>query len=240
MSDSDAAQQEELHVAAVGEGLLAAKIPVVPACKYQFPGVVNTETFFYVANIITSANFGTIIGANIQLAANNPGLTPPSVGILGVETRHDAFLRQLGGYIPNPAPFETGIPIAWGYNIGLAYTVPGSCPVEVALPTYPTLQSSQPLVPTNTAYPASISFTWDPQQAWVSREAGKQIYVAWLFGENFPVYTPLTVTKPGAGTTKPPPGLQSVVFIALTTLQPLDFDNLAEATLAGPAAIVIS
>lgn len=32
------------------------------------------------------------------------------MAILGVETRHDAFLRELGGFIPNPTPFETGIP----------------------------------------------------------------------------------------------------------------------------------
>ena len=227
-------------MAAVGEALLANKIPVVPACQFHFPGVNSIETFFYVANLITSANFGTIIGTNVQLSATNPGLVPPSVSILGVETRHDAFLRELGGYIPNPAPFETGIPTAWGYNIGLAYAVPGSCPVELAFPTYPTLQSSEPLVPTNTAYPTSLSFTWDAQQAWVAREAGKQIYVAWVFGQNFPTYTPLTVTKPGAGTTKTPPGLQSVVFTALTTQRPLDFDDLAAATLAGPVAIVVS
>jgi hypothetical protein len=93
---------------------------------------------------------------------------------------HDAFLRILHGIIPNPAPFDTGIPIAWAYNIGLQYTVPGSCCVEVPLPTYPQLSLDPAQLPSwaSDSYPSTVSFTWDHHQVWVQRESGKQLYAA--------------------------------------------------------------
>lgn len=194
------------------------------------------------ANLLTSANFGSVIGAQEQLGASNPALGPSTTSILGAETRHDAFLRILHGLVPNPAPFETGIPIAWAYNIGLLYTVPGSCPVEVPLPTYPQLSEDPALPPAfaNAFYPETMSFTWDPQQAWVQRETGKQLYAAWVNLFNQPMYTPVTVATPGSGTTPVPKDMQAVAFVALTTLQPSNFDDLQDATLAGPLAIATS
>lgn len=212
---------------------------MVPPCKYTFPAT-NFDEFLAVANLLTSANFGSVIGLQKQLVGStlDPGIT----AILGVETRHDAFLRILHGLIPNPAPFDTGIPIAWAYNIGLQYTVPGSCPVEVPLPTYPQL-SFDPAGPpsfANANYPSTMSFTWDNQQAWVEREQGKQLYAAWVNQYNQPVYTPVTVKEGGSGTTAVPTGMQAVAFVALTTLQPSDFTDLQEATLVGPLAIAVS
>ncbi|KAF6231513.1 hypothetical protein HO173_010265 [Letharia columbiana] len=235
------AAQEEVHVATVGAVLRLNSAPVVPPCKYTFPAT-NFDEFLGVANLITSTNFGSVIGLQQQLGGSAPALSPATTAILGVETRHDAFLRILHGVVPNPAPFDTAIPIAWAYNIGLQYTVPGSCPVEVPLPTYPQL-SFDPAEPPSFAsasYPSTISFAWDDQQAWVQRETGKQLYAAWINQYNLPVYTPVTVTGAGSGITPVPKDMQAVAFVALTTLQPLDFTDLQDATLVGPLAIAVS
>lgn len=207
----------------------------------MFPAT-NFDEFLGVANLITSTNFGSVIGLQQQLGGSAPALSPATTAILGVETRHDAFLRILHGVVPNPAPFDTAIPIAWAYNIGLRYTVPGSCPVEVPLPTYPQLSFDPAKPPSfaSTSYPSTISFAWDDQQAWVQREKGKQLYAAWVNQYNLPVYTPVTVTGAGSGITPVPKDMQAVAFVALTTLQPLDFTDLQDATLVGPLAIAVS
>lgn len=214
---------------------------MIPPCQYSFPAT-NFNEFLAVANLITSTNFGSVIGLQLQLDGSAPALAPATSAILGVETRHDAFLRILHGLVPNPAPFDTAIPIAWAYNIGLQYTVPGSCPVEVPLPTYPQL-SFDPAGPPSFAdasYPSTISFTWDDQQAWVQREKGKQLFAAWMNQYNLPIYTPVTVNGAGSGTTPVPKDMQAVAFVALTTLQPSDFTDLQDATLVGPLAVAVS
>lgn len=214
---------------------------MVPPCQYTFP-VTNFDEFLTVANLITSTNFGSVIGLQQQLGPSDSSLFASTTAILGVETRHDAWLRILRSVIPNPAPFETGIPIAWAYNILLQYTVPGSCPVEVPLPTYPQLFIDPGQLPSQVggSYPSTISFTWDHKQAWVERERGKQLYAAWINQYDSPVYTPVTINKSGSGTTPVPTGMQAVTFVALTTLQPSDFTAVQDATLAGPLAIAIS
>jgi len=207
----------------------------------MFPAT-NFDEFLAVANIITSANFGSVIGLQEQQGAEAPSLSPSTTSILAVETRHDAFLRILHGLVPNPSPFDTGIPIGWAYNIGLQYTVPGSCTVEVPLPTYPELSTdpAEPPAFANSSYPATISFTWNDQQAWVQRETGKQLYAAWVNLFNQPFYTPVTVNKAGFGTTPVPAGMQAVAYVALTTLQPDNFNDLQDATLVGPLALAVS
>jgi hypothetical protein len=85
-----------------------------------------------------------------------------------------------------------------------------------------------------------MSFKWDDQQAWVQREAGKQLYAAWVHQFNQPTYTPVTVNEPGSGTTPVPVDMQAVVFVAFTTLQPSNFNDLQDATLVGPLAIAVS
>ena len=214
---------------------------MVPPCKYTFPATTFDE-FLAVANLITSTNFGSVIGLQKQLNGNAPALDPAITAILGVETRHDAFLRILHGVVPNPAPFDTGLPIAWAYNIGLQYTVPGSCAVEVPLPTYPQLSfdPAEPPLFASDSYPSTMAFRWDDQQAWVQREKGKQLYAAWINQYNQPVYTPVTVKEAGSGSTAVPRDMQAVAFVALTTLQLSDFTDLQDATLVGPLAVAVS
>lgn len=73
---------------------------------------------------------------------------------------------------PTQRPFDTAVPIAWAYNIGLQHTVPGSCLVEVPLPTYPQLSFDPVELPSfaNASYPSTMSCKWDDQEAWVQRE----------------------------------------------------------------------
>lgn len=85
-----------------------------------------------------------------------------------------------------------------------------------------------------------MSFKWDDKQAWVQHETGKQLYAAWVNQFNQPVYTPLTISEPGSGTTPVPKNMQAVAFVALTTLQPSNFNDLQGATLVGPLAIAVS
>lgn len=230
-----------MHVATTGAVLRLNSAPVVPPCKYTFPAT-NFDEFLAVANLLTSTNFGSVIGLEQQLNGSAPALAPAITAILGVETRHDAFLRILHGVVPNPAPFDTAVPIAWAYNIGLQYTVPGSCPVEVPLPTYPQLSFDPAELPSfaNASYPSTLSFKWDDQEAWVQREKGKQLYAAWINQYNQPTYTPVTVKGEGSGTTPVPKDMQAVAFVALTTLQPSDFTALQDATLVGPLVIAVS
>jgi Ferritin-like domain len=215
--------------------------PVVPPCNYTFPAT-NFEEFLAVANLLTSTNFGSVIGVQEQLSGGDLALAASTTSILGVETRHDAFLRILHGDVPNPSPFDTGIPIGWAYNIGLQLTVPGSCPIEVPLPTYPqlSLDGANPWAFASDSYPETISFKWDRQQAWVQRESGKQLYAAWVNLFNQPIYTTVTVDQAGNGITSVPKDMQAVAFVALTTLRPSNFNDLQDATLVGPLAIAIS
>lgn len=128
------------------------------------------------------------------------------------------------------------------YNIGLQYTVPGSCPVEVAFPVYLqlTLTPAEQILANDTSYPTSLSFTWDSQQSWAVREAGKQLYAAWINLNNQPMFTPVTVERVGCGSTAVPEGMAGVAFMALTTIQESDFAILADATLVGPVGVSIS
>ncbi|KUJ11342.1 uncharacterized protein LY89DRAFT_739539 [Mollisia scopiformis] len=218
------AAQEEVHVATVSGIFLESKqSPPVTACNYTFP-VTNFDEFLSVANLITCANFGSIIGIQEQL----PGSTasgPAGTSILATETRHDSFLRILHGIAPNPSPFDTAVPAAWAYNVGLQFIVPGSCGVEPAYPAYPQLTVTSmegQSFAHDTSYPSSVSFAWDPQQAWV------------------PMYTEVVVNGTGSGSTMIPKNMSGMAFMALTTMQPADFTNLGDATLVGPIGISIS
>ncbi|KAF2425533.1 hypothetical protein EJ08DRAFT_594389 [Tothia fuscella] len=239
---SKIAAQEAVHVATVGAVLRLNFATVVPPCQYAFP-VQDFGHFLTVANLLTSTNFGSVIGVQEQLSGTDLAIASSTTSIIAVEARHDAFLRIMHGLIPNPSPFDSGLPVAWAYNIGLQLIVPGSCPVEVPLPTYPQLfidgaPSWENWAPDT--YPETMGFKWDDQQEWVTREAGKQIYAAWVNLYNQPVYTNVTVSGKGVGTAEVPKDMQAVAYVALTTLMPDNFAGLQDATLAGPLAIAMS
>jgi hypothetical protein len=228
-------------VATVGAVLRLNSAPVVPPCTYTFP-VTTWPSFLGVAHLLTSTNFGSVIGVQQQLSGSDLAIAASTTSILGVETRHDAFLRLLNGQVPNQSPFDTGLPIAWAYNIGLQLVVPGSCPVEVSLPTYPGLAivGQEPWALAPSAYPKTMTFSWDPAQAWVARENGKTVYAAWVNLFNQPVYTEVVLNGDGQGTTSVPAGMEAVAFVALTTLQPNTYQDLQDATLVGPLAVAMT
>lgn len=55
--------------------------------------------------------------------------------MLAVKSRHDAFLRQTLGKIPNPAAFNTKLNNIWAYNLTLTFIVSESCSLKVVAPT---------------------------------------------------------------------------------------------------------
>ncbi|MCJ1453588.1 hypothetical protein MMC28_003935 [Mycoblastus sanguinarius] len=235
------AAQEDIHVATLQGVLENNNVTIIPPCNYSFP-VSTPQQFFALGNIITPTNFGSIIGLESEIAESDPSTVLSSTSILATEVRHEVFLRSTNGQIPNPAPFDTGIPPSWAYHIGLQYIVPGSCPVEVDLPTYPALYPDPDLGPqfAPPAPPTTFSFTWDVNQDWVTREGSKQLYVAWLNLANQPQYTLLNRTGAGSGETKVPKALENTAYVALTSNQPDNLPDLAGATLAGPLVVPIS
>lgn len=216
-------------------------VTTIPPCNYSFP-VTTPQQFFALGNIITPTNFGSIIGLESEIASSDPQTILSSTSILATEVRHESFLRSTNNEVPNPAPFDTGIPPSWAYHIGLQYIVLGSCPVEVDLPTYPALYPEPNLGPQFAAPtpPTTLSLTWDANQNWVQREGSKPLYVAWLNLVNQPQYTDLKRTGADSGTTNVPKGLESNAYVALTSDQPNNLIDLAGATLAGPLVVPIS
>lgn len=238
---SKVAAQEEVHVATIIDLLEHYNAEPIPPCNYSFP-VNSTQGFFELADKITSVGIGSTISLAKRLAVTDPFLIQSVSSILTVESRHDAFFRHIEGKSPNPAPFDTGISDIWAYNLALLFIVPGSCPVEIALPTLPTLNVSESTYPrlANSTEPPLREFEWNPAQMTFVAEAGKQLLVGWVNQLNEPVYTSLNIIVEGKGTTAVPPGMNGAAFAVVTTQQPDNTDDLALATLAGPVLLTLS
>ncbi|KAI9855635.1 MAG: hypothetical protein M1813_009681 [Trichoglossum hirsutum] len=239
---SRVAAQEKVHIATFTNLLKGYNAEVIPPCNYSFP-VNSTKGFFELANAITSVGIGATIGFAEHLAVTDPLLLRSISSILTVESRHDAFFRHIGGKVPNPSPFDTGINEIWAYNLALPFIVSGSCSIEVPLPILPTLSVSGPpsAAPANTTVGRSLrEFTWDPMQIPFINEAGRPLLIGWVNQLNIPVYTKLNITVKGKGTADVPQGMNGVVFAVVTTQRPNNVDDLALATLAGPVVLAIS
>jgi len=208
--------------------------------------VSTTDAFFELADLIGSVGISATIGLSQRLALSDPSVASLVSSILTVESRHDAFFRDVQNREPNPAPFDTGISALWAYNIALSFIVPGSCPVEIPIPVLPGLSVAEATVApyaNNTNSTSGImlqEFTWDPTQLPFVVEGDKQLLAGWVNQVNTPVYTPLTMTSSGTGTARMPQGMNGIAFVALTTEQYADVDDLALGTLAGPAIVIAS
>lgn len=114
--------------------------------------------------------------------------------------------------------------------------------MEVPLPTYPELAivGQEPWAIAPSVYPETMTFSWDPAQAWVAREKGKTLYAAWVNLFNQPVYTEVVLNADGQGKASVPAGMEAVAFVALTTLQPGTYQDLQDSTLVGPLAIAMT
>ena len=208
-----------------------------------------------------------MIGVADRILDSDPLIIKSVSSMVTVESRHDAYFRYVGGQVPSPAPFDTGISRTWAYNLALHFVVPGSCPVEIPIPILPTLSVSS--LPANassantatmspagppygnattsqfgganaTAVPLQMKFAWDPTQMPFLVEQGKPLFIGWTNQLNMPVYTELAIIEQGQGIAEVPPGMNGVAFAAVTSQQPDNSDDLALATLAGPAVLTIS
>jgi hypothetical protein len=235
-------QQEEVHLQSLITLLDAYNASALPACNYSFP-VTSTESFFQLASLIGSAGIGATIGLSERLAAIDPMLARLVSSILTVESRHDAFFRQVLGGVPNPAPFDTGSNDIWAYNIALSFITPGSCLVEVPIPVLPKLTLGQrAMAPhANSTHSTTLQeFSWDPTQAPFLNRGTKELLVGWVNQVNLPVYTTLNVTSEGSGTTSLPQGMNGIAFAVLTSQRYNHVNDLSQGTLAGPVVVPIS
>lgn len=223
---------------------------MIPPCNYSFP-VSSAKEFFEVADLIGSVGISATIGLSQRLALSDPSVARLISSILTVESRHDAFFRDVQKREPNPSPFDTSISAIWAYNIALSFIVPGSCPVQIPIPVLPVLIVAQAMDPATVAPFANGTnsvnstsgdilkeFTWDPKQVPFVVQGDKQLQAGWVNQANQPVYTPLTKTSEGKGTARMPQGLSGITFVAITTEQFTDVDDLAQGTIAGPAVVV--
>lgn len=108
--------------------------------------------------------------------------------------------------------------------------------MDIPLSILPTLNASQVADSTRNA----VDFTWDPRQIPFVVESSKQLFIGWVNQVNVPVYTELNITGEGRGVAYVPHGLNGVAFVALTSQKLCNADDLALATLAGPAIVKIS
>ena len=83
-------------------------------------------------------------------------------------------------------------------------------------------------------------FTWDPTQVPFIVEGDKQLLAGWVNQVDEPVYTPLVMTTSGKGTARMPQGMNGTAFVAITTEQYANVNDLALGTLAGPAVVIAS
>ena len=103
-----------------------------------------------------------IIGLADRISGTDPLIIKFVSSIVTVESRYDAFFRYMGGKVPNPAPFETGISSIWAYNLALSFVVPGSCPIEIPIPILPSLSVSSLPANTSSANTSSANTTGTP------------------------------------------------------------------------------
>jgi hypothetical protein len=203
----------------------------------------STRDFFDLAHLITSIGISATIGITERLALTDPMLMRSTSSILTVESRHDAFFRLIGDKETSPTPFNTSISDIWAYNLALLFVVPGSCPVEIPLPTLPKLTVNELAMVPNANTTDSLTqfeFTWDPTQASFVAESNKQLMIGWVNQLNMPVYTPLNVTASGKGTASVPQDMNGVAFAVVTVQQPDNINDLTLATMAGPVVVLLS
>ncbi|KFX94961.1 hypothetical protein O988_06068 [Pseudogymnoascus sp. VKM F-3808] len=229
------AAQEQVHQKTLQNILLAAGSSIIPECQYVFPSR-NTSEFLSLGRSLSSVGVSAILGLAETVAILDSSLVSGIASIAATEARHDAFFNVANGQLPNPAPFDTPISSTWAYNLALKFIVPASCPVELPITILPTL-STQVILPSNQT---SMTFSWDPKQEPVIQEKGKNLFIGWVNQLGSPIYTPLKSIGNGTGTATVPPGLKGVIYTALTTQNTLmSVDDLTEATLAGPAIILV-
>ncbi|PQE13924.1 late sexual development protein [Rutstroemia sp. NJR-2017a BBW] len=232
---SQIAAQELVHIATVGGLLGAVGQPSVPACA-TVVGVSDTNDFLAKSNVITSASIGVIISLISTLATTDAPLVRPLASILSTESQQDTFFRMTGNNTPSAAPFNTGLSTTFAYNIALNLVDPRSCPQLMPLPILPSLNLTSPIMTATSPPTPPTSITFNATDV----PLGKNLYIGWVNQVNPIVYTNVTV-KGGVGSVDVPKGLTGMTFAALTAqMMETTVDGLSNATLAGPAPVLLS
>jgi hypothetical protein len=237
----------------------------ISSCEYNF-SINSTKSFYEIAHTVLSANIGATIGIIQRLALTDPALTGIFSSILSVQARQDTFFRHRLHLQQIPSPLDTRSADLWAYNIALSYVVPGSCPFQLSLPSFPVLKMTDfTYVPysyqfansTNnsiTVNESSIGFgsssgsdgsdlqelSWDPNQTPFKIEEGKQLLVSWVNQFNSPVYTDLNIIAEGKGITRMPQNMNGIALAVITSQQYETINELVLATMAGPVVVLVS
>lgn len=242
------AAQEEVHVANLVKVITGNGGQAILPCAYQFP-VSDANSFYALANIITSVGIGALIDLEAGIAPTDPGAIPAVGSIVPVESRHDAFFRLTTNEHPNPTAFETRISGAWAYNLALDFVVAGSCgqlpPSITSLPVFPDIQvlrAGPPSFAATNGEPGSLAFeVLDLSQVDDRWNTTGSLYMGWVDAANSPVYTAVTLVGKGSFMADIPAGLFGMAFAVLTNQNmAANVADLTAATLAGPLPMPVS
>jgi hypothetical protein len=181
--------ENEAWVEMIAETLKYNKASPVAPCQYEFPMVTDDASFFALANIISNIGIGTLINIQRKLVGSDPTLTTHVSKIIGVKARHDAYFRLYAGEVPNPAAFETGLPMGWAYNLALDFIKTGTCnnppPSLTQIRVYPDMSLNGHSTPLNTPdSPGSMHFQVNRTDLLPPGWDQKSLYIAWDNGDD--------------------------------------------------------
>lgn len=223
-------KQEMVHQRAIQNILHAAGVDITPPCQYEFPSY-NTSQFLVLGRKLSTVAVGAAVALADAISTLDPELVSGFASIAATEARLSAFFEVINGHVPNPSPFDTPVAGVWAYNLALNFVISGSCQQTLPLPILPRLTAQ--------VNETDVTFSWDPTQEPLIREAGRPLFIGWVNQLGPPIYTPLDVVNIGTGTAKLPGGFKGGVYAALTAQNNLaTADELAETTLAGPAVVM--
>lgn len=186
------------------------------------------------ASLIELVGLGAFRGAS-QLLASSDSKLPSSL----TAARNDGNLGRalFPGF--DYVPFERGISSVWAYNLALAFIIPKSCPLELALQKLPRLEILKISPATRTSF-RMIELEWDPQQGSLNRLRGKRLLVGWVGQARRPVYTFLSIEGQCRGIARVPNSMEGIILAIITTQPYETLERLTIATLAGPVVVIIS
>ncbi|ETN37261.1 uncharacterized protein HMPREF1541_08252 [Cyphellophora europaea CBS 101466] len=234
--------EEESYVETIAELLQYNKASPVEPCQYDFP-VSDEKSFFALASIISNVGIGFLINLENRLAKTDPTIIPHISRIIPVKARHDSFFRMYAGEVPNPAAYETTLPLEWAYNLALDFIAPGSCKNPPSyfkdVKVHPDLRldgrgEATSLTPNS---PGALHFTVGQPSMMPQGWEDRRLWIGWANGDNMVQYTP--ITKEGDKLKADlPEGLFGIVFAALTDQKDVKTTlDLVAKTLAGPLPI---
>jgi hypothetical protein len=200
-------QQENVRLDTM-QKIIKGKTPGIQSCNYTFPDT-SLEEFIHAGEHIALLSLGMSIGTSAIVAEYEPQALPFLTATTAINARYSTsleFLRK--NYVSEL--YDTKIDPLWAYHAAHQFVVPGSCPV--ALP----FQASGDLESADTGN-NTREFAWDGNYQSFAWEKRKPLFVGWTNQLNKPVYTALTVTGNGTGTSKVPQDLHGLVLAAVVS-----------------------